>query len=151
MAMNNGSVFLSTAIAALVGVFHRFFLLFCFVYIAAYSPVPEIFREAGLTGWAFRLANFCVDFSTHVLLSFPAAFVLSKLRPAKAWLYLAAALLPSFLYFNSVWLGNPMFGQVWTTLLLGWTTELLALPAAFFILMQLRNRIQQRFLARKGL
>lgn len=149
--MNNGSFFLSGAIAALVGVFHRFFLLFCFVYIAAYSPVPRFFADAGLTGWTFRLANFSVDFSTHVLLSFPAAFVLSKLRPANTLLYFAAALLPSFLYFNSVWIGHPMFGQIWPTLLTGWFTELMALPTAFFILMQLRNRIQQRFRARKGL
>ncbi len=149
--MNDGSVFLSTAIAALVGVFHRFFLLFCFVYIAAYSPVPTLLAEAGLNGWTLRLANFLVDFPTHVLLSFPAAFVLSKLRPAKHWLYFAAALLPSFLYFNSVWIGHPMFGQIWPTLLLGWATELLALPVAFFILIQLRQRIQQRFHARKGL
>ena len=120
---------MSVAIAVAVGIAQTYFLLFCWAYIGAYSPLLGWLAGLGLNGSAIRAAVFPFDFFTSVALCIPAALVLLRLRPAKIWLYLALAVIPSFIWLNRQLVGGPNLGDF----VLGWLPELFALPAAAWL------------------
>ncbi|WP_457098136.1 hypothetical protein [Lysobacter sp. P5_B9] len=130
----------SAAVALLVGLAQHFVLLFCWAYIAAYSPLPRWLVELGLRGSAFRAILLPADFITSVVISLPAAYALLKLRPNKLWLYLLFAVIPSFVWQNFGLIGDPMLGQFPGMIALDWAAELFALPVAALILGFALNR-----------
>ena len=119
----------SAAIAFVVGLAQTYFLLTCWAYIGAYSPLPHWLVGIGLHGSAFRAAMLPIDFLTSVIICIPAALVLLRLRPAKIWLYLAISVIPSFIWLNRQLVGVPNLGHF----VLGWLPELFALPAATWL------------------
>ena len=119
----------SVAIAVAVGFVQTYFLLFCWAYIGAYSPMPGWLAGLGFYGSAVRVAIFTFDFLTSVVLCIPVALVLLRLRPAKIWLYLALAIIPSFIWLNRQLVGAPNLGDF----VLGWLPELFALPVAAWL------------------
>jgi hypothetical protein len=129
LAMQLKTLPVSAAIAVAVGLAQTYFLLFCWAYIGAYSPMLGWLAGLGLHGSAVRAVIFPFDFLTSVVLCIPAAFVLLRLRPAKIWLYLALAVIPSFIWLNRQLVGAPNLGGF----ALGWLPELFALPAAAWL------------------
>ena len=122
------------AAALLLGIVQAYFLTICWGYVAANTAVPHWLVGLGLKDAAFRTVMFPIDFLTSVLLSLPVAFVLTKLRPSKLWLYLVLAVTPAFVWFNYGLVGNPLFSQFPGAFVLGWLPELFALPVAAWLL-----------------
>jgi hypothetical protein len=121
---------LSSIIAILLGVAQAFALNFCWAYLAAYTPLPLLAHSYGLHGGVARAVTFPIDFFISVVLSLPAAWALTMLRPAKLSLYLLLAVLPPFLWLNSSLIGSPYFSQFFGEIALGWLQELFVLPVA---------------------
>ena len=138
--MKQHSLPVSAAIAVLLGVAQAYLLIFCWGYIAANTPLPQWLLGLGLRGTAFRAVLLPIDFLTSVVLSLPAALLLVKLRPAKLGLYLALAVIPSFLWHNYGLVGDPLFGKLVGAFAVGWVPELFALPAAALLLQFMLNR-----------
>jgi hypothetical protein len=128
-AMQLKTLPISAAIAVAVGCAQTYFLLFCWAYVGAYSPMLGWLVDLGLHGSAIRAAIFPFDFLISVTLCIPAALVLLRLRPAKLWLYLALAVIPSFIWLNRQLVGTSSLGDF----VLGWLPELFALPAAAWL------------------
>lgn len=120
----------SAVLATFLGIAQCYFLLFCWAYIAAYSPLPRWLIDLGLHGKTFRAVLFPLDFFTSVVLSLPAAFALLQLRPSKPWLYLLLAVVPGFVWLNLGLIGSPRLTPFAGSIALGWLPELFALPAA---------------------
>jgi hypothetical protein len=120
---------ISAAIAVAVGFAQTYFLLYCWAYIGAHSPMLGWLADLGLHGSAVRAALFPFDFITSVVLCIPAALALLRLRPAKLRLYLALAVIPSFIWLNRQLVGASNLGDF----VLGWLPELFALPAAAWL------------------
>jgi len=125
---------ISALLATLLGVVQCYFLLFCWGYIAAYSPLPRWLYELGLYSITNRAVLFPIDLITSIVLSLPAAFGLLQLRPNKLWLYLLLAVIPGFIWLNIGLIGSPLFTQFAGSFMLGWVPQLLALPAAAWLL-----------------
>lgn len=124
----------SATLSVVVGIAQTWFLLFCWAYIAAYSPLLRWLVDLGLQGGSLRAVLFPLDFLTSVVLSFPAAFALLRLRPSKLWLYLLLAIGPGFVWSNRELIGDPLFAQFAGSFALGWLPQLFALPVAAWIL-----------------
>ena len=124
----------SSFFATLLGLAQGFLFTYCWAYIAAYTPLPLWVHNHGLHGVAARAVIFPIDFLTSVVLSLPAALLLITLRPAKLRLYLVLAVVPSFLLLNYRLVGNPYSSQFFWSFALGWLPELLALPAAVWLM-----------------
>ena len=126
---------LPTAIvlALFVGAAQTYFVLVCWTYIGAYSPLPHWLISLGLRGIMFRSVSLCFDLLINVILSLPAAVALTRLRPANIWLYLALAVIPSFIWLNHGLIGNPYFRQFLGTFILGWLPQLFVLPMAVWL------------------
>ncbi|WP_457098180.1 hypothetical protein [Lysobacter sp. P5_B9] len=125
----------SATVAVLVGLAQTYFLLFCWAYIAAYSPHTRWLLDLGLQGNAFYIAMFFFSFLISIVLSLPAALALLRLRPSRLWLYLLLAIGPGFVWLNWGLIENPMsFAQYAGAVALGWLPELFALPIAAWLL-----------------
>lgn len=123
---------ISVVIAALLGIAEYHFLVFCWGYIAQYTPLLGWLVGVGLKGVALRVVLFPIDFLTSVVISLPAAYLLSVLRPRMLWLYVVVAVVPGFVWFNLSLVGNPILTQY--LLGFGWVPELFALPVAAWLL-----------------
>ena len=133
------SVAVSGLAAILLGAAQCYFALYCWAYIAAYSPLPHWLLDLGLRA-SVRAVVFPVDFLTAVVLSLPAGFLLTKLRPARLGLYLLLAVVPGFIWLNRGVVGSPVLAQFPGLMFLGWLPELLALPCAAWLVRLLANR-----------
>ncbi len=129
----------SMSLAAIVGAFHTYLIIWAWAYIVVYTPLPEWLISQGVTGPSFKISLFPADLLTNMLLSIPAAYVLCKLRPAKLWVYLLVALLPGFLWQYHLVLGDFALIQNWQIYLPGAALALLPLPATALLI--------QRFIA----
>jgi hypothetical protein len=127
------------AVALLLGVAQAYFLIFCWTYVATYSPLLPWLISHGFRGAALHAVVYPVDFLTSVLLSVPAALVLVKLRPARLWLYLVFAVVPAFIWLNRDAAGDQLFAASWALSILNFATELLALPVAAVLLRSVFN------------
>jgi hypothetical protein len=110
--------------------------VYCWGYIATYTPVLGWLLDLGLHDTGLRLALFPIDFFTNVALSLPLAFVLLKLQPRKLWLHLLVAIVPSFIWLNFPLVGNEVFYQLWASFIPGWLYTLCALPVAVLLVWQ---------------
>ena len=122
------------------GLAQCYFTLFCWAYIAAYTPVPQWLFAHGLRASVPAIA-FPIDFLTTVALSLPVAFLLTRLRPARLGLYLLLAVVPSFIWLNRGIVGSPALAQFPGQVALGWLPELLALPCAAWLMLLVTNRV----------
>lgn len=130
----------STLAALLIGLAQGYFLVFCWGYIAAYTPLPQWLMDVGLRDEALGAVIFSVDVLISVVLSLLAAFVLVKLRPGKLWLYLLLAVLPGFIWQKLGVIDNALPGQFPASFVPGWLTPLLALPVAACVVSYMLNR-----------
>jgi hypothetical protein len=130
-------LWLSLGAAFVGGLAMTFIALYCWGYIAAYSPVPRWLLDLGLHDIGARVVLFPIDFITSVALSMPLAFLLVALRPRKLWLYLPVAIVPSFIWLNIPLLGHGVFYELVPWVVLGWLHTLFALPVATLLVSQL--------------
>jgi hypothetical protein len=134
--MNRNAIFV-LLLAGAVGLIQYNTLVFCWGYIAMYSPLPQWLLSVGLSGAGLRLALVPIDFLVSVILSLPAAFLLTKLRPRFSWWLLLVAVVPPFIWANRTLFGS---GGLRDYLLSGgWLSELFALIIAVVLLGLLRR------------
>ena len=126
----------SLLIATLVGIAQTYFLLFTWNYINAYYSLATPLLAAGLRGNPLYAVSFLLGFTITSVLSLPAAFLLTKLRPLKLTAYLLCAVVPSFLWSNYALLGNSLWLSSIGLFVLGWVTQLFALPFAAWLLLK---------------
>ena len=131
---------IAAAIAILLGVVQCFFVTYCWSYIAIHSPLIAWLMDLGLRGQSIRAAAWSMDFLINIALSIPIAFALVKLRPRKLGFYLVLAVAPAFVWSNMTLVGNAYFAQFASAVVLGWISELLALPIAAWLVSFTLNR-----------
>ncbi len=127
------TLYLSVGIAFIGGLILTYFAVLCWAYIGAHTPVLRWLVDLGLRGSALRVVLFPIDFLTNVVLSLPLAFVLVRLQPRKILLFLAVAIIPSFVWLNLPLLGNEFFHDLWPSFALAWLHSLFALPVAVWL------------------
>lgn len=132
---------LSVAAALVLGVAQTYVLAVCWTALSIDSPVPRWLIDHGARGSMFQAGMFTVDFAIHVIVSIPAAFILLQLRPARLRVFLAAAIVPFFLWSNVNVLGSWLEhrAQISLSLLfaataMAWAQHLLPLPIAAWLL-----------------
>lgn len=124
----------SAAIAVVLGFAQAYFLMLCWGYIGAYSPVLGWLLDLGLRDASLRAVLYPIDFATTVALSAPAALLLVRLRPAKLLLFLALAVVPPFIWQHYHLIGDSVLAEFWPAFLFGWVQELVALPVAALLI-----------------
>jgi hypothetical protein len=130
---------LSGVAAILLGLAQCYFVLYCWAYIAAYSPLPQWLLDLGLRA-SVPVVLFPVDFLATVALSLPAGLLLTKLRPPRLGLYLLLAVVPGFIWLNRDIVDSPL-SQFPGSMILGWLPQLLALPCAAWLMLLMANRV----------
>lgn len=138
MQPNTYKVSVPAAIA--IGVVQSFLLAWCWAYIAMYSPIPRLLTEIGLSGTSWRVVLWLLDMLTNIVLTLPAAYLLTRLRPRNFPLYVATAVLPMFIWQSRL----VFFGEIdprvnWTVFVPGWAMELLMFPLAVALVVMLRR------------
>jgi hypothetical protein len=124
---------LSILAAIAVGVAQTVLLLTVWAYIAAYSPLPAWLLSLGMSGPPWRATIFALDSVINLVLCIPAAYVLCLLRPRRLALYLAAAVVPGFLWQYRLVFEDPSAFSPLAPFLPGILTALLALPLATLV------------------
>lgn len=127
----------SVCAAMIVGVVHTRFLVFCWAYIGAYTPLLRWLADLGLEGASLRAVLYPIDFLTNLALSLPFALLLVKLRPSNLALLLVVAVVPSFLWHNYYLIDSSIVTEFWPSFLFGWIQQLLALPVATLLVHRL--------------
>lgn len=126
--------------AIAIGVIQSFLAVWCWAYIALYSPIPRFLFDLGIKGTSWYAALWTIDMFTNIVLTLPAAFLLTRLRPRNLPLYVVAAVLPMFIWQSRL----VFFGEIdprvsWTTFVPGWAMELLLFPLAIAVVVVLRQ------------
>ena len=123
---------LALVAATVVGIAQVLLLLYCWNFIAAYSPLPRWLISLGVTGMSLRALAFALDSIVSVALCLPAAFLLCQLRPRKLLIYLIAAVVPGFIWqYLFVFQGPASLPEV-GLFIPGILSALFVLPAATF-------------------
>ena len=131
----------SKVVAILIGVAHFIFLTFCWGYIAMYSPQTPWNLSFEISE-SLKFSLF--DIVVNILLSFPAGYLIYKLQPRKLLLYIALAIVPSFLWLNRNFIIEPsnVFEYTsWYMFLPGWLYLLFSIPVAILIIHRLTIRL----------
>ena len=127
--------------ATLIGIAHFIFLTFCWKYISIYvSHIPRALIFEISESLKFSL----FDIIVNILLSIPAAYLIYKLQPRKLLLYMALAIVPSFLWLNINLIIEPssfLEYVPWYTFLPGWLYLLFSIPIAILIIHRLTIRL----------
>jgi hypothetical protein len=94
----------------------------------------------GPRAFLLRIVLWVIDALTSIVLTLPAAYLLTRLRPQDLPLYIALAVAPMFIWQSRL----VFFGEIdprvsWTIFLPGWAMELLLFPAALALLFLLRR------------
>ena len=131
--MKSGNFPLALVAAAVIGLAQMFVLLYCWNYIAAYSPLPHWLLSLGVMGFPFRALLFALDFIVSVALCLPAAFALCQLRPRRLLVYLIVAVVPGFIWQYSLFFQNPSAFHDFGKFIPGIVSALFMLPAATFV------------------
>jgi len=129
------------AAAVAIGVAQTFLLLYCWAYIAAYTPIPHWFLSLGIRGTLFYALLFVIDFLTSVVLCLPAALAIHQLRPRKMSAYLIAAVVPGFLWQYRLFFQDPAAFREFGPFIPGILSALLVLPAAVAVLSRVRKSV----------
>jgi hypothetical protein len=99
-----------------------------------YSPLVHWLYGMGLRTAGIHAVAHPVDLLMSVLISIPAALVLTRLRPKKTWIYLLFSVIPSFAWLNWNLVVNPSLVQFPGEMAWGWLQELAALPVAAWLI-----------------
>ena len=135
--MKSQKLVVSLLLATLIGAVHTYLLVWAWVYIGLNTPLPHWLITHGITGAPFKSILFPTDFLINMMLCFPAAYLLCKLRSAKLWALLIVALLPGLLWqYQLVFVDITLFRN-WLAFLPGVLLAALPLPATTLIVRQL--------------
>ena len=124
-----------------IGIAQTFFLLYCWAYIAAYTPLPRWLMSVGAHGSLLHTVLFVLDFLIGVALCIPAALALRQLRPCKLPIYLLAAVIPGFLWQYRLFFQDPSTFHEFGQFVPGILSALLVLPVAVVLLSRVRKPI----------
>ena len=139
--MKNGNLLFAIAASLAIGIAQTALLVYCWVYIAIYNPVPHWLTALGLHGMAHRTVLFSLDFLVSVILCLPAAYLLCLLRPRKRLLYLAAAVVPGFIWQYSLFFQDPAAFRDFGQFVPGILASLLMLPAAVLVITRISRPV----------
>lgn len=139
--MKAGNLPFAILASVVIGIAQMFLLLFCWAYIAAYTPLPRWFISLGIHGTPLHALLFVLDFLVSVALCLPAAFALWQLRPRNLPVYLAAAVLPGFIWQYRLVFQDPSTFSQFSLFVPGIVSALLVLPAAVAIISLMRKRV----------
>jgi hypothetical protein len=121
-------------ISVILGVVYFLLLAIAWAHIPNFNPITQwLLDNLAATSW-YRSLVFIHDLLLNIILGFPLAALIYYLRPKNYILYLALALLPSFIWTHSVWINNPIFSESWPSIILGWPNELFCVPIALMII-----------------
>jgi hypothetical protein len=111
--VKSDNFFLATLIAFAVGTVQTILLVYLWNYLAAYSPIPSWLATHGVTGFSWKAILYAQDWLINITLCLPAAYLLSKLRPRRIFVYLVLAVLPGFLWqYRLVFVNPAAFGNI---------------------------------------
>jgi len=120
--------------AIIVGIAQTLLLLYCWAYIAAYTPLPRWLMSLGLHGMPLRSSLFFLDFLVSVVLCLPAAFALRQLRPRRLPICLIAAVIPGVIWQYRFFFQEPSAFREFVQFIPGIVSALLVLPVAVVVL-----------------
>lgn len=91
--------------------------------------------DLGLRGGQLVVGVTIVDLIIATVFSIPAAFVLSKLRPHKIWLFAWVAVFTGFLIiYGSMFIDLSRMVELWPGVMMGWINILLPIPLAVLLI-----------------
>lgn len=84
-----------TVLALLTGALYFYPLAFVWGYIAQYNPLNDYLLELARNGmpFAYRVVVSIQDFLINLMLMFPLAVIIYRVRPSGTWLYIVVALI----------------------------------------------------------
>jgi hypothetical protein len=130
---------LAIVAAIAIGIAQTAILVYSWVYIAIYNPVPHWLAALGLHGTLHRDVLISTDFMYSVILCLPAAFLLSQLRPRKLIVYLVCAVVPGFFWQYSLFFEHPVAFRDFGQFIPGILATLLMLPVAVLVITRFRT------------
>ena len=137
--MKDRALLISIVIALVVGLAQSYLALCCWNYIGMHSPVVRWLFGMGLRTTGIHAVVHPLDLLTNVLISIPAAWVLTQLRPGRIRLYVIAAVMPSFVWLNGSLIGVPFPKPDVGLMAWGWLQELISLPIAVWLVVRIRR------------
>ncbi len=139
MAKTNRLIVNSIA-AVVIGFLGSLLILYAVGLLARTAGLDMVRWAARVFGDGFWLDLFfwVEDFLIAVVLSLPVATLLCLLRPRRLLIYTLFAVVPTFLFWNWSWVGDPHFASLWPSVLAAWSGQLLMVP---FAVLLVRRRI----------
>ena len=135
--MKTGTFALAVSAALVLGLAQMLLLLYCWNYIAFYSPLFLWLASLGARSATLHALVFAADSAVTVALCVPAAFLLCQLRPRRLPVYLIAAVIPGFIWQYRLVLQDPSTVQDFWQFVPGILSALLVLPVATFFVMRI--------------
>ena len=139
--MKSDNLPLAVVVAAILGVAQMFLLLYCWVCIAIYSPLPHWLASLGVKGIPLQGILFVCDSIINIALCLPAAFALCQLRPRRLVTYLIIAVVPSFIWQYSLFFQNPAAFRDFVQFIPGIVSTLFVLPVATVVALRILRRV----------
>lgn len=132
--------------AIVLGLAHFSFLHYCWGLKPIFSPLLKFSPffnwistfETGLLNR--KVIFYFFDFTIHILLSLPFAYIIKILRPKSKGIFLLLAILPSFFWVNTIYITNPIAAMdlvPWSVTLSTFIYGFLPIPLALLIIEKL--------------
>lgn len=130
----------SIPIALAIGVIHAILLTMVWALALVYiSPIPFL-ADLGLSRISIHTVVWIKDMLINILLSFPAAFLITRLRPRNLPLYVFVAVIPMFMWqYRGVFIAEASPIANWIAYFPGMAMTLLMLPLALAVLAWFSN------------
>ena len=129
-------VMFSSISALVIGLLQFSLIVFCISFFALHFPISAWLAHNGFGGTKLLLGVTVVEFPMHVVLWLPAGYLLLRLRPLPLWVYLALALVPTWVWINRLVLFQGEFSPI-GSMLLSWVPELVAPVVATLVVAKL--------------
>ena len=138
--MNSDNLPLSLVAAIAIGLVQMFVMIHFWNGMTLYvQHVPWLVAN-GVTGSSLKALLFVFDTAINLLLCLPAAFSLCALRPQRLAIYLAAAVIPGFLWQYRLFFSDSALFDNWKIFIPGVLVAALTLPLAVLVVRLLASR-----------
>jgi hypothetical protein len=138
--MKSDNLPLSVVAAVAIGIVQFIAMIYFWNVMTLYvQHVPWLVAH-GVTGSSLKAFLFVFDTAINLLLCLPAAFALCALRPQRLAIYLAAAVIPSFVWQYRLFFSDSAPIDNWTIFIPGALVAALTLPFAVLVVRLLASR-----------